>query len=392
LHLRVKLHPATAFFGNPPTIHDVSKLTDQWIELFRAGKYPQGDISTEDLDQVVANYKPANAEYEEAPATIGHPEDDAKAPAWGWWGDLKRAGNVLLGKMKQVQPEFEEMVQKGLFKKRSVGLVKRNSGWNLHHVAFLGAQAPQVKGLADIKFASDGSLMKVEFEESAMAAETVATEATFWEKLTAKIGELIDGKKAGTASATFSEADVKRIAGEAAATAAAEAVKPVQAKLEKAEAKFAEREASLATGETRARADAAIAKVKASGKWVPAFAKAGLEAVFTELAKTTTQIEFGEGDAKKKQTPLEILVNFMEQLPKIVPSGTIYQGQPSMSAAKPAGVNPGGVPVDQGSIRFHEAIVAYRKDHDKVTYAEAAMLLQAEHPELLQPVAAAGAV
>jgi hypothetical protein len=144
----------------------VSKLENQWIEIFRAGDYAsQGKFTEADLDQIVLNYQPSNPEFEDAPATIGH-SDGSGAPAWAWWSAIKREGKLLLGKMKDVQPQFEEMVQNRMFPKRSIGLVKRaNSGWNLQHVAFLGAKAPQVKGLADCKFSDRTGLMHVELEE-----------------------------------------------------------------------------------------------------------------------------------------------------------------------------------------------------------------------------------
>jgi hypothetical protein len=143
----------------------VSKLENQWVEIFRAGDYAaQGKFTEADLDQIVRNYQASNPEFEEAPATIGHSEGTG-APAWAWWSAIKREGKLLLGKMKDVQPQFEEMVRSRMFPKRSVGLVKRaNSGLNLQHVAFLGAKAPEVKGLADCKFSDrTASLMQVEF-------------------------------------------------------------------------------------------------------------------------------------------------------------------------------------------------------------------------------------
>jgi hypothetical protein len=82
----------------------------QWIEVFRAGDYGAKDkFTTQDLDQMVANY---DGGQHEAPIVIGHPEMDA--PAFGWVEALKRQGATLFAKLKQVQPEFEEMVRSGL--------------------------------------------------------------------------------------------------------------------------------------------------------------------------------------------------------------------------------------------------------------------------------------
>lgn len=375
----------------------MSKLTNQWIELFRAGDHgkEKGGVFTDaDLDQIVANYKPDTGH--EAPATIGHIEKDApEAPAYAWWGEVKRIGSSLWGRMREAQPEFEEMLEKKLFKKRSVGLVKVDNGWGLHHVAFLGASAPHIKGLADIKFEQRSTpVVEIEFQENQMANENqtegfiARMDAWFKEHFPARQTAAIDP----TPSATFSEADVRRFAAEAVNAAVIAAVTPLQAKLDAQTTQFSERDKQLVTTETTARAAAAIARVKASGRWVPAFDKMGLGVVFSELAKTTELVEFGEGDAKKKLTPLETLTVFMEQLQKIVPAGAdIYAGH----VTKPA-----------TGIKFSEAdhsaqpnsvvlanLALEMQVKDKITYGEAMGRVLAARPELAIPGgASAGAV
>lgn len=358
------------------SIRSVSKLADKWIELFRPGKYEQGEFTPADVDQIVANYNRSNPEFEEAPATIGHPK--GTAPAWAWFEALKSEGGVLLGKMKDVKAEFEDLVMSRSFPKRSVGLIKRPNGWNLQHVAFLGAKAPAVKGLADINFASNADSVQVEFEEKAMAQETAnesilaAVKAWFEEHL---------GAKPAAAAATFSEADVQRIATEAAAAAVA----PVQAKLDAAEAKFAARETALTTIEQKNRAEGAIAQLKSKGRWVPAMDKMGLPLVFAALATQATTVEFEEGGEKKQVAPLDLLVKFMETGKSIVPDGTIYNGQQPATADKAMqGVNPGRAGVDANSVKLHAAATEFA-EKNKVTYAEALFKVAAEHPELTVP-------
>jgi hypothetical protein len=50
---------------------------------------------------------------------------------------LKRVGESLMAKHRQVQPEFSEMVKSGLYKKRSASFYPDGS---LRHIGFLGAQ------------------------------------------------------------------------------------------------------------------------------------------------------------------------------------------------------------------------------------------------------------
>ncbi|MBP5202294.1 hypothetical protein J6Z39_09160 [bacterium] len=121
-----------------------------WIEIFKTGTWTssQGKTTTynkDDLDAIVSKFDPAN----EPPVTVGHPETDT-APAFGWMKALKRVGEVLIGDFEFV-PEFLELLKKGVYKNRSIGL--RNGA--IAHVAFLGGAAPAVKGLESIKFSAD---------------------------------------------------------------------------------------------------------------------------------------------------------------------------------------------------------------------------------------------
>jgi hypothetical protein len=128
-----------------------------WLEIFKTGRHinasgNQRDWTKEDLDTISSQYNPAD---HEAPVVIGHPTHNA--PAYGWVEEIKREGNILMAKIKDLCPEFMEMIKQGLFKKRSIALYPDLS---LRHIGFLGAVAPAVKGLADIKFNDGGYTME----------------------------------------------------------------------------------------------------------------------------------------------------------------------------------------------------------------------------------------
>lgn len=131
----------------------------QWNEIWRAGNYPQGNFTEEDVQQIVDNYKP---EESEAPLVVGHPKNGD--PAFGWVEAVKREGNKLLAKFTQVAPEFAEAVKAGRYKKVSVRLRKKDNGWNLIHVGFLGAAKPQVEGLKPISFNEEDAAEGVDVE------------------------------------------------------------------------------------------------------------------------------------------------------------------------------------------------------------------------------------
>jgi hypothetical protein len=350
------------------TVAGQAENNSPWIEIFRAGDYTaqgKAKITRADLERVIRNYDPS---FHEAPVTVGHPKNDL--PAFAWIDRLALNGDTLLAKEKQVDPQFNEARKAGRYKKRSAAFYQDADGnvTGLRHVGWLGAQPPEVKGLQNVNFEDKGrEFITVDFgEEEVVADET----KTMDERIRAFFAEMFTSKP-GTA--TFSEADVKRIATEAvtAATAPLTAqITTLETNLKTQTTQFSEREKQFASGEVKQRATAAIGKLKAEGKWVPAFDKMGLDVVFDELAKTTTTIEFGEGDKKKTVTPLEALVLFMEGLPKIVPGGTHFTGQQSASAASGK-----GDPL---------SAAAYKRSSEKsISFSEAMEQIVRENPELV---------
>ena len=147
----------------------MSTLEGQWIDVFRAGDYgDKGTYTPADLDAMVTNYDPAR---HEAPVVLGHPEPDA--PAFGWVATLRRVGDTLQAKLRQIAPQFEAMVREGRFKKRSVAFYRTASGLALRHLGFLGAMPPEVKGLRDLQlceFHDSGTFTAIEFQDLGLDA------------------------------------------------------------------------------------------------------------------------------------------------------------------------------------------------------------------------------
>jgi hypothetical protein len=298
----------------------MSTLNGQWIELFRAGDYGEkGSYGLSDIDKMIANYDPAK---HEAPAVIGHPEHNA--PAYGWVESLKRVGNVLMGKLKQVQPAFEEMVRQGLFKKRSISFYTTPNGPSLRHVGFLGAMLPEVKGLQDVKLAdftlNPGQFRTIDYLEESMDSDQISRSIT--QSLKEFFTEMFKGKKIES----LNEGDQAK----AIETAVAAAMKPLQDGYTKLQKEFDDQKkeletakASASTGSQAAFAEKQIARVKDKKRWLPAFDKMGLPQLFTELAKSETKISFGEGDKKTEKQAAESLADFIIGLGEIVPMGEI---------------------------------------------------------------------
>lgn len=298
-----------------------------WIPIFKTGEHTDSNGNkrtwTEaDLDKTISAYSPTD---HEAPVVIGHPKDNA--PAWGWVEGLKRDGQILFARLKDLVPEFTDMVKKGMFKKRSISLYPDGS---LRHIGFLGAMPPAVKGLADIAFNDDGGLI-IEFEEQNNGKEERHMKFFEWLKgLAAKEGVTLEDMPQSFSAATF-EAELKS---------------RVDAEVSKKEAEFSEKVASLDEArkkkdvELKAREDAlkateaegkkqAIASfcedLAKQGKVIPAMQKLGmgLQSFMEKVSAMETVVEFGEGAEKKSQTPLEFMQSFLKSLPKAIEFGEV---------------------------------------------------------------------
>ena len=122
---------------------------DGWIDICRAGNWHDmagRDVRLDEdrLDRIVA----AQSAADPAPVVVGHPEENA--PAYGWVDSLRRVGDRLQAKLRDIAPAFREAVEDGRYAGRSIAL----QGDTLRHLGFLGGRAPAVPGLAPTSFAS----------------------------------------------------------------------------------------------------------------------------------------------------------------------------------------------------------------------------------------------
>lgn len=189
----------------------------QWIAISKKGKFTDSagterDLNESFLKDVIANFTPSDA-----PAVIGHPKDNA--PAWGWVSAIRLNNDVLEAQFSDTDDEFEQMVETGKFRKRSASFYLNPP--SLRHVGFLGAMPPAVKALRDIQF-SDGDSVTVEIsfneEQSKMKDEEVDKVA---DSVFEKIKNFFKKETVSDApqNASFTEADLKTLVGEAIADA-----------------------------------------------------------------------------------------------------------------------------------------------------------------------------
>ena len=416
-----------------------TKDHDEWIPFFRTGTHTDSNGNTktwtrEDLDNTVALYHP---EHHEAPLTIGHPKDSS--PAYGWAAKLRRVGEVLFAKPRQVVTEFAKAVNDGLYKKRSASFYPDGS---LRHIGFLGAMPPAVKGLGDFTFADDDGAVTVEVEfaegpdeyqlrtirrifsrvrdfiiekfgvetadrvvdtfdidslipreEPALAGygESPAREAGGKEEKRMKLFDWLMGKAKAEGveiedAPSFSEPrPAPKPQDEAAAKAAADhaeaqkkkddELKAREEELDKKEKDFAEREAQKKKDEIKSFLDG-LAK---EGRVTPAMMKLGLQSFMEEVSGLEAAIEFSEGEEgkeeKKTHAPIDVVKKILSGLPKQIEFGEV------------AGAGKGG-PAGADAGEKLEAIARKKmKEKDGLAYREALDEAMQEHPELAQEYA-----
>ena len=179
------------------------------LEISRAGSYPQGEITMEDLEEIARAYDPL---LHEAPLVLDHapPGEEHRGPAYGWVKELKRLGDTLVARISQVPAELKELVSSGRYKHRSAEVYLDFQGTGkkyLKRVALLGAAIPAVKGLEPIKLAEPhpagasspgcgGPSMTVDFEQLTQAEEEDRMGTTNNERLE-KLGEAAVAKVVG---------------------------------------------------------------------------------------------------------------------------------------------------------------------------------------------------
>ncbi|MCB1022067.1 MAG: hypothetical protein KDC27_19200 [Acidobacteria bacterium] len=342
---------------------------DGWIEVFRAGAHPgHRPFTVAEVEAIAKSYDPT---FHEAPVVIGHPKTDA--PAWGWIEKLEAAGGVLRAKLKQVSPEFAELVASGRFKKRSAAfyLDLGGRGLYLRHVGFLGAEPPAVKGLSPA-FEEDGGaggeVVEIEYEEERNRMTLEEWKKALDERL-AQFAESFGLKK-------------KPAGDKPEDTSFAEAVKAAKAELkQETDAQFAElrKTNETLTAESKGLRDELAAQRKQTettgatafaekalqaGKLTPAL-KPVVVALAGMLAGQTETVEFGEGEAKADKTGLALLEQLVGGLPKTVHFGERTGGLGTTSKV---------VEMRDGA-EVHNADVAELADkiadEEKVEYSEA---------------------
>jgi len=123
-------------------------------EVFRAGKYPQGEFTVADVKQIALNYDP---NFCEAPVWIGHPKTDSEPPALAWVGGCvaDEEGKLYVW-LSSMSDEFVHLITTKKFKRVSVEFWKFEQipGWYLYAIGL--TNRGQITQLPPIEFTHAG--------------------------------------------------------------------------------------------------------------------------------------------------------------------------------------------------------------------------------------------
>ncbi len=335
-----------------------SKSDGRWFEVFRAGSYPQRDVSEAEVQALVENYEPT---WRDAPVVVGHPKNDS--PAYGWVSALKRSGAVLLAQFRNLVPEFVQAVRDGRYEKRSIKLVETDRGLYLGHVGFLGGVAPAVPGLAPVQFNNDEG---VEYEFEPTEEVNMSDQQTTM-GLTPELQAALDRQRDAMRTEFAEQLAAKE--------------SEFATKLETKNAEFAQRLGVERAARERAEIDADLDRREQAGTLAPALRKAGLAEFMLSLDDSKGDaIEFAAEDGAKKVSQRGFAAGLLDMLPKAVEFAEIAGSStdPGKSTRSFSGIDTDGEAVDSESAELHARVAEYQSKHSGVSYEEALSVVQAD--------------
>lgn len=119
-------------------------------KIFKAGKYPQGEVTAKDVMEIASSYDPA---FHQAPLTLDHAQT---GPAHGWVSSVSAdASGNLFADFESVTDDIINLTRSGKYKKPSVEIASYDGKKYLRAVSLVNF--PQVKGLPEIKFKDENS-------------------------------------------------------------------------------------------------------------------------------------------------------------------------------------------------------------------------------------------
>lgn len=181
---------------------------NKFYKIFKAGKYPQGEITHADVAEIAQTY---NRDYHEAPLTVNH---ESTSPAYAVVDQLQERSGVLFASFDEILDEAYEINKK--FKKPSIEIANYEDKKYLRAVTL--TNFPAVKGLDKIQFddltaaalaqAENSAIFFSDFNLNLSKGETMILESIkkFAEKIFLNISDYqTDGDLLDAASKIFAD-------------------------------------------------------------------------------------------------------------------------------------------------------------------------------------------
>lgn len=369
--------------------------------IFKVGKHTDAsgvvrECTPEMLAEIAATY---DINLHEAPYVIGHPKTDD--PAYGWAGavEFDAKDGKLYSVDKDVFPAFADIVNAGLYNKKSASFYQPEhpnnptpGKWYLRHVGFLGATPPAIKGLKSASFADgDQCIEFADWDQLSIArlfrrirdwfiaeqGQEVADRVLPEYEISSLQINAADSKPYGSAGAAYAEGGsaaqhteggdpVQKNSASNAQTPAEQAAEFAEQKrqLDAQTADIAAREAKLKAEEAARHrqgcADFVEGLIK-EGKLLPR-EKAGVTCLLAGFAVDAAVVEFGEGAEKKSATPDAILRDFLKALPKRVEFNEVAKREAAESGTADFAAPP-GFEVNTEKLAIHNKALAHMAQH-----------------------------
>ncbi len=375
------------------TSHDFAGLSD-WFAVFESGERTDSKGRTRtftnaELDSVIANH----SDEQPAPLVIGHPEHND--PAYGWTAGLKRVGNMLYAKGKDIVAEFEQGVAKKMWPNRSVSLEPDSKGgWKLRHIGFLGAKRPAVEGLGNINFSANGDCY--EFAMSTDQKHDTAGGLSAVARMLRRFRDwLIDEKDLETADNLLPDWEIEHINTAADRIRQSDAdgenrfsspdepheeinVDPnndkqfsqadldaaVQNAVNSEQQKHADRENKFLFEARLRDAKELVTGLTNEGRLLPAQSTGLAEFMASLPDGDDSAFEFSAGDDKKEQkTPAQFIRDFVGSLGKQINLGESHSEEPGSDSAADFQA-PAGATVDPERAKLHKKALEYQATHN----------------------------
>ncbi|MBI3771452.1 MAG: hypothetical protein HY272_01915 [Gammaproteobacteria bacterium] len=371
-------------------LHSDFRGFDDFIEVFRAGEQVSSDgtrrtWSNDELDQMVANHSAATA----APIVIGHPQ--VNDPAYGWVNELKRDGDSLFAKFRDVHPEFSKAAEDGAYRKRSVRVYKTpQNGFALEHVGFLGAKRPAI-ALDAMNYSARAEGEVFDFEADWVTPNILA-------RMMRRMREfLIEKFGAEEADRVMPDYEVSSLADHAnsimndnakpssifsAPNKGETIVTPeehqaaLDAAVKKAQADFSAQQTTLQQqldAERRQRLQGEFSAFVKGSHLTPAQAEGAVDFMLQLSDATEAQFEFsaGEGDKaqKIKKSPLQWFKDFVSAVPQQVALGE--SAAENVKGERAEFTAPQGHAVDGEQLAKHQKAKDYQAAHPGTDYMTA---------------------